>query len=349
MAEPIGVGVIGLGFMGQTHVRAWQGADAPDQEVRLVAVADRSAERLTGRVAATGNIETGGDGDAEQLFDPDQVRGYREADELLADRAVHVVSICTHTQTHVDLALRALAAGKHVLVEKPVAVEAAAVHRLAEAADHAASAHGLLCMPAMCIRYWPAYAWLAERVRDRSLGPVRSAVFQRLGTRPAWAPEFYTDRAKTGGALVDLHIHDADFITHCFGRPRCVSAVGDPDHLTTLYRYGQAGPAHVVAEGGWDHADGFGFVMRFTVNFEDATADFDLSRDPALRLSHAGEARAIQLPDATGYDMQVRALAAAIARKDRSAPTTIREAAAVADMLEAERQAIESGLPIELA
>lgn len=344
MAEPIGVGVIGLGFMGQTHVRAWEAAENPERAVRVVAVADRSAERRSGGVTEGGNLDTGA---SERLFDPTRVRAFERAEDLLSDPAVHVVSICTHTDTHVPLAIQALNAGKHVLVEKPVAVEAAAVHRLAEAAEKAAE-DGLLCMPAMCIRYWPAYAWLADRVRDGALGPVRSAVFHRLGTRPGWAPGFYDDTKRSGGALVDLHIHDADFIVHCFGRPRCVAAAGDVHHLTACYRYGD-GPGHIVAEGGWDHADGFPFRMRFVVNFEDATADFDIGRDPQLLLCHAGESRPVELADASGYDMQVRALADAIIRGDDAAPVTVRQAAEVADVLEAERQALESGLPIDLA
>ena len=132
-----------------------------------------------------------------------------------------------------------------------------------------------LCMPAMCVRFWPGWSWLRERVVDGSLGAVRSAVFRRLGTRPGWA-KFYADVERSGGALFDLHVHDTDFVQWCFGTPASLSSTGSLDHLTTLYRY-PGGPPHVVVEGGWDHAPGFPFQMRYTVIFEHATADFDLA------------------------------------------------------------------------
>ena len=158
-SAPIGVGVVGLGFMGRTHLAAYAEADAQGHANRLVAVCDPSPARRRGELDASGNLPTG-----EVAFDPARVRAYEHPRELFADARVELVSLCTPTDTHVDLACEALAAGKHVLVEKPVALEPAAVARLRDAA---AAARGL-CMPAMCIRFWPAYRWLAERIADLS-------------------------------------------------------------------------------------------------------------------------------------------------------------------------------------
>src|SRR3954468_21614645 len=121
----IGVGVIGLGFMGQIHVRAYQSAAADGLPCELRAVCDPDSARLTGHPSAAGNLGPGPG--AQPLFDPAHVRGHTDADSLLADPSINLVSICTYTDSHVDLALRALRAGKHVLVEKPVAIGAAAV------------------------------------------------------------------------------------------------------------------------------------------------------------------------------------------------------------------------------
>ena len=102
---------------------------------------------------------------------------------------------------------------------------------------------------------------------DGNFGAVRSASFQRLTSRPVWSPEFYGDYGRSGGALIDLHIHDTDFVRWCFGEPDSVDTAGGLDHMTTLYRY-PSGPSHVVAEGGWDPTPGFEFRMRFVVVFE---------------------------------------------------------------------------------
>jgi predicted dehydrogenase len=208
------------------------------------------------------------------------------------------------------------------------------VQRLAEVA---ARSQGL-CMPAMCMRFWPGWDWLREHVRRGTFGAVRSAVFARLGTRPQWN-RFYADPGLSGGALFDLHVHDADFVRWCFGEPAEVRSTGTLDHVTTLYRY-PGGPAHVVAEGGWDHTPGFAFRMRYVVAFEHATAEFDLAREPRLVLSRGGASEAIALPGHTGYDGEVRHLLAMIARGERSLAATVDEAVGLTRMLERERASL---------
>ena len=295
----VGVGVVGIGFMGSTHVRAWRAAEQAGLPCRLAAVCDTQAERLSGRAEATGNIDLGGD-DAV-LFDPARILATARLDELLADPAVDAVSVCTRTDTHVEVALAAIEAGKHVLVEKPVALDVAGIERL----DAAARDADVTVMPAHCMRFWPGWSWLHERVAKGDLGRVQSAVFRRLGSGPTWSRDFYADPARSGGALMDLHIHDADFIHWCFGEPDEVIATGTRDHLTALYRYA-AGPAHVAAEGGWDHTTGFPFRMRYTVVLDGVTADFDLGRDPELLLFRDGEGMPVVLPELSAYDAEIR-------------------------------------------
>jgi predicted dehydrogenase len=147
MSERIGIGVIGMGFMGQTHARAYLAAAESGSPCVLRAVCDRDPDRRSGIATGTGNIAASDE--QERLFDPATVRGYENPDDLLSDSSIALVSICTHTDTHVDLAIRALDAGKHVLVEKPVAVTLPEIRHLA---DHAAKSNRL-CVPAMCIRH----------------------------------------------------------------------------------------------------------------------------------------------------------------------------------------------------
>ena len=335
----IGVGVIGLGFMGRTHITAYKSAAEAGYACRVVAVCDRMEARLSGRVSATGNFETGGEDD--QLFDPTRVRGYTDPEGLLEDPAVHLVSICTHTDTHVDLAVRALEAGKHVLVEKPLALTSTDARRVAEAARAAKT----ICMPAMCMRFWPAWAWLKRAIESGEYGSVRSATFHRLGSTPGWT-DFYADASRSGGALVDLHIHDADFIAWCFGRPRGVVSAGSTNHLTTIFRYEDV--PHVVAEGGWAQDPGFGFTMRFVVCFEHATADFDLGREDQLRLSRDGQAETVDVDTITGYDGQVRHLVDCITERRARADVTAEDAVLAIEILEAERESLETGGVVSL-
>lgn len=333
-SEPIGVGVIGMGFMGTTHVAAYRSAAEAGFDNRLVAVCDADPARLTGQADGAGNIETGSD----RLFDPAAVRTYTEPEQLLADPDVRLVSICTYTDTHPALAIAALAAGKHVLVEKPLAVDPEDARRVASAAADAKT----LCMPAMCMRFWPGWTWLKERIDDGSLGKVRSAVFQRLGAKPGWGEDFYLNPDRSGGALVDLHVHDADFIRWCFGPPASVVSTGSVHHVTTLYKFPD-GPEHVIAEGGWDHDAGVGFRMRFMVIFDRATAEFDLSREHPLTVSQRGETRPIELEPIAGYDGEVRHVLSAIAEGRTELRATADEAVGVMRVIAGERTSLETG------
>jgi len=338
--RPIGVGVAGLGFMGRTHIEAYGAANAAGFANKLVAVCSQKPEELDGKSRGGGNLATGA---SDRVFDPAVVRGYPELDQLIADKEVELVSICTHTATHVDFALRALAAGKHVLVEKPVALTANEVEPLARAAREART----LCMPGHCLRFWPGWRWLADRVREGTFGAPRSFVARRLAGRPDWSPEFYGNPNATGGALLDLHIHDADFIRFCFGAPRAVLASGSLDHVTALYRFAK-GPAHVAAEGGWDHSGGFAFRMGYLAVFEQATVEFDSMRERPLILHRDGKVEPLPLEPGGGHDGEIRHLLGAIAEGRNDLLVTIDDALATARLLDAERESLARGTAISL-
>jgi len=338
--KPIRVGVIGLGLMGRTHLAAYHAAG---KRCEVVAVCDRDPTRAFRPAKHSGNV---GSATGKPLVDRRRVRAVADPGELLGDASVELVSICTPTDSHADLAVRALEAGKHVLCEKPVATDARVVRRVADAAARAKR----WCMPAMCMRFWPGWSWLKQAIDERDFGRVRSAVFRRLGSPPAWSRGFYGDRTRSGGALFDLHVHDADLVRWLFGPPLSVQSSGTPDHLSTLYRFDTPGPLHVAAEAGWDHDAAFPFRMAYTVVFERATADFDNSRDPPLRLFRDGAEQAVELPDGTGYDGEVRHLLSAIGREARHGGllVTCDDAEAVTRLLAAEERSQRSGLPVEV-
>lgn len=337
MSGSIGIGIIGYGFMGRTHARAYQAAQRDGYACRLIAIADSSLQSLGDADDTSGNLET----DARPV-DFAGVGLYRDADELLADTTVDLVSVCTHTDSHVEIAIAALMAGKHVLVEKPISIDPLQVRRLADEA----SKHDLVCMPAMCMRYWPAWVKLHEMIQSERYGVVRSAEFHRLGSRPGWAEEFYADEARSGGALYDLHIHDTDFIVHCFGLPSSVSTSGDGLHLSTIYHYdhGQGhGPVHVLAQGAWDHQPSVGFRMRCTIVCEQATLDFDISREHQLVVHQGGASEPIEVGPLSGYDGEIRAMLTAMSGKPDVLRASMDDAARTAHLLDIERRSMQNG------
>lgn len=332
----IGVGVIGLGFMGQTHLAAYQKARDEGIACRVVAVSDRNPDRLTGRADTAGNLAKGDT--REQLFDPAETKTSTDLDDLLANHQVELVSVCTHTDSHVEVAIRALQAGKHVLLEKPVALDVQGVEHIANAARKA----DRWCMPAMCMRFWPEWAWLKEAVDRHTYGSVVSARFERLGAAPAWGGGFYSDPARSGGALFDLHVHDVDFVVHLLGTPEAVHSVGTMAHVSSSFQFPDI-PGQVVAEGGWLTAPAFPFRMRYVVEFEWAVADFDITRNPTLLVHGAEQSDTIKVSSTTGYDGQVRH-AVDLALGKRIAPiATLDDAKVVTALILSERASLQIG------
>jgi predicted dehydrogenase len=237
-----------------------------------------------------------------------------------------------------------------VLVEKPVAVTAQDVRRVAGVAK----ATRKICMPAMCLRFWPAWRWLRDRIADGAFGACRSATFTRLAPMPGWSTGFFADGALSGGALIDLHIHDADFVRFCFGDVAAVSSAGRMgrgalDHVTTLYRFARGDrPHHVVAEGGWDHHPGFTYRMRYIAVFDEATVEYDQLRTPQLVVCRGGKAEPVEVSPLSGYDLQTRALLDTLTGKPHDPLPTLDEAVAVTELLEAERTSAAEGRTVQI-
>jgi len=321
-ARAVGVGIIGLGFMGRTHLASY--ARTSGCEVR--ALLDPAQ-----RAASAGNLITTGDDVDRLLATLPRMSGL---DALLARADVDLVSICTPTDTHVALVRAAIRAGKHVLVEKPTALDERAIDEL----DREARAAGVLGMPAHCMRFWPSWEWMAQAVRSRRFGAPRRAVFRRLGSRPSWSQDFYLDIARSGGAAIDLHIHDADFVRFAFGEPTRVLASGTRMHLVARYEFGDG--LEVEAEGGWMDDPAFAFKMAASIECEHGTLDFLLGRDPELLVARGGERIPVKpgsdYAAGTGYDFEIRALVSAIRAGAPRAPVTLDDAAATQRLLDRE-------------
>jgi predicted dehydrogenase len=182
------VAVVGLGFMGSTHLRALK--DVPEAE--LAAVVSSDEQKLSGDPSGIqGNI--GGPG---EKMDFSRVKKYHAIGGALADSDVEAVDICLPTDQHAPVALAALRAGKHVLVEKPMALDGAGEDEMLSLARKS----GRLLMTGQVLRFIAAYRKAAELVRSGSLGPVRSAFFRRRCAAPARS-QWFGDPAKSGGVF----------------------------------------------------------------------------------------------------------------------------------------------------
>jgi predicted dehydrogenase len=338
-SAPVNVAVVGLGFMGVTHLRAYKQHSA----ARIAAVCDAVRLPVNGVLqGVVGNITKSDDIDLGR-----DVKVYTKLDQVLADPEVDLVDLCTPTPLHPEQAIAALKAGKHVFCEKPIARTSAAAREIVRVAS---ASKGFL-MPAMCMRFWPGWSFLKQVVDQQTYGRVLAARFRRVSEMPAWSRQgtYTTD---LGGALFDLHIHDTDFVHFLFGQPQTVFASGviapggSINHVVTQYNYAN-GPA-IYAEGSWLLTKGFN--MAYTVHCERATIDFDLSRGAdALLLNEQGkEAQTIKC-DGDGYNEEIRYVVDCAQSGRKPSIVTAQDGFTALLTCEAEETSVRSGqvVPVE--
>jgi predicted dehydrogenase len=340
-AKPINVAVVGLGFMGVTHLRAYLG----NPRARVVAVCGASRLPMDGILpGVAGNIKKTDD----IQLGPD-VEVYRQLGELLADAEVQLVDICTPTPLHAEQVMAALKAAKHVMCEKPLARNAAEAREILKVA---ATVPGLL-MPAMCMRFWPGWNQLAQVVRERTYGKVMAARFRRVSVLPAWGRQgSYGGGNDPGGALFDFHIHDTDFVNHLFGRPvsvfssGTVGTDGSIQHVVTQYHY-PGGPA-VHAEGSWLLTEGFN--MGYTLYCERGILDFDLGRGAeALQIKEPGQSsRTIAFDAVDGYGAEIDYMLDCVATGRAPQIVTGQDGLTALEICEAEEQSLRTGVVVKL-
>ena len=157
-------------------------------------------------------------------------------------------------------------------------------------------------MMGQVIRFWPEYMVIKELVASGKVGKVEWLSAQRRSPFPTSWENWFADPKRSGGAVLDLHIHDQDFIAYLVGSPKKVDARGERgtgggiDSVQTLGWEHESG-AKSYAEASLNLGPGFPFNMALLVACEKATIKFDMSASPSLMVyPFEGEAYAPELP-----------------------------------------------------
>jgi predicted dehydrogenase len=172
--------------------------------------------------------------------------------------------------------VQALEAGKHVFVEKPMALTVEGCREMVEAARKA----DRQVLVGHVLPFFPEYAKAREIIAGGQYGRVLGGHFKRVISDPLWLKDFY-DPDKVGGPLVDLHVHDAHFIRMLFGMPKSVVSQGRMrgevvEYCNTLFAFDDARLA-VSAASGVIHQQGRSFTHGFEIHLERATLLYDLA------------------------------------------------------------------------
>lgn len=284
------IGILGSGFMGTTHARAYKKVPG----VEIVAVSSRhfdKAEKLAGEVGGRATVD-----DMAIVTDP----------------SIDAISNTLPTHLHADFTIAALKAGKHVLLEKPFALTAEGCDGMIAAAKES----GKALMVAHVLRFWGDYVSLVEFVQSGRIGKPISAVATRLSQLPAWA-DWFLNPEWSGGAVLDLSVHDFDALNWVLGKPKTIYARGrelNPGMWNDIHAVVDYGSTNGIMEGSEFMPEGYPFTCSLKVLCEGGVAEFvfraggvsvEMGGGSSLTVHEAGKAYPLKPKPGDPYENQI--------------------------------------------
>ncbi|MCM8757161.1 MAG: Gfo/Idh/MocA family oxidoreductase, partial [Candidatus Omnitrophica bacterium] len=255
------VGIIGAGFMGNMHATVY--SQFPD--VKVAGIADIRGEK------------------AKSLAEKIKSIPYYSPEELMKKEDITIIDICLPTFLHKQYVIMAASYGKDVICEKPIALTIEEADEMINVCQE----KRVRFMVAQVLRFWPEYRFLKEVYDRKKYGSLRTISCQRLSATPNWGwQNWLQDSERSGSALIDLHIHDTDFLLYLTGqKPEKLTSYGKLEeggytHIYTTFSFPQGIIGQV--EGGWDLPANYPFLMAFTAIFERAVIEFNSRNKPTL-------------------------------------------------------------------
>ncbi|MBQ7897623.1 MAG: Gfo/Idh/MocA family oxidoreductase [Clostridia bacterium] len=258
----IRVGIWGCGGVSAAHRRAYHALEEEGVAVELVSLCDINEDNFNREI----KINLSGDVDA-----PLKVikNCYTDIDEMLAKEKLDLVDICLPTFLHKDAAIKVMESGADVLVEKPMAMTSEECREMLEVQKRT----GRRLMIGHLLRFEKSYEILKKAVVKNKYGKLVSADFSRLSPVPLWRiKKGVPNKGRLDSVILDMHIHDIDFVQYLFGMPLTVSSVVSTnnvsycDSVVTVFRYEDG---FVNIRGDWGLPQTFTFRYPWIVNFEE--------------------------------------------------------------------------------
>ncbi len=250
------IGLVGCGGMGTTHSMAYQML-AGDMDIQVSAIADVRAPFLER---------------AKEQWPEAQC--FADAFDLIEKSDVDIIDICLPSYMHASAAKAAMRKGRHVFIEKPVCLKEEDCQMLLEEREKS----GVKVMVGHVVRYFKEYDFLKQVTDDMRFGKLKFLNLQRLSPDPTWGFEdWFHDNDKSGFVVMDLHVHDMDYLRYLLGEPDEVRLMGAStfangliNHIITSYRFGET---LAMAEGIFDETSCWKFRATYRACFEKATVE----------------------------------------------------------------------------
>jgi len=291
------VGVVGTGGMGNVHARQYK--KMPGVELGYY-------ERNQGR--------------GESFRQSWDARLCESFDSLLG--WADVIDICLPTDVHPEFAQKTIAAGKPLFLEKPIA---SSLEEAQSIVDQAKVANVPL-MIGQVVRFFPEFVLGRQMVLNGAVGKPAAIRTRRGGPPPKGSSGWFMDHARSGGVLLDLAIHDFDWLQWTFGKvrflySRSLSALTGkgPDYALTTLTFESGAVAHV--ESTW--MDPGGFRTMFDIAGSEGLLEYDSRKTPAL-MTVTADSRNLEpsvAPNEDPYYLELNAFLTAV-RTNTPVPIT---------------------------
>ena len=294
--------IAGFGFMGQTHCGNL--FKNPSAEITGIIDPYDPVERLS---SIRGNLQT-------VTITADNIRNiphYTSIEQALIQAEADAVIVALPTRLHTEVVMKCLEAGKHVFVEKPMAISENECRLM----NKTASEKNLLLAIGHIVRATSLYRYLHDTVKSGHMGKLKLLRMTRETGQPSWGnwldPEFLK---ASGGALFDIVSHDLDFARFCLGEPQKIAAVKElcgnfNKNLLTAILYFR--DTQVVITGGFVQPSSYPFYCGFSAFFEKGSLQGDCNG--MLKWAYPdGTVENIKLPECDPYYDEVDAFIKAL-------------------------------------
>jgi predicted dehydrogenase len=273
---------------------------------------------------------------------PLEIPTYTDLDEMLEKEKPNFTDVCAPTYVHAEIAVKLLQRGIPVHSEKPMARTYKQCLEMIDASKES----GKPLMIGQCLRFSPDYLFIKDAIADNRFGKVLSAVFRRQSAPPLWTwQNWMMDHEKSGGCLMDMHIHDVDMVRFLFGEPDAVSCrtqtvaeyCGDDIvHSNFIYN---GGPS-AMAIGDWSQ-QGVDFGADHRVSFEKATVIYEDGVTTVY--PREGEKWVPELNKDSMYMLELEYFAGLVADGNENNQNTPESAAETIKLVEALKSSAEQG------
>lgn len=285
--------VVGFGFMGMTHTINI----LKNPKMELTGIVVRNPENVNRRIKEnSGNFSTG----ELTREDIEKIKVYSDLEACLENDKPDAVVIAVHTASHFEMAKKVLQAGAHVFVEKPFVLN---IEEGEELIDLAKSNNKTL-MIGHVVRFMPTYEKLKNWIDNKEFGELEFLSMSRFSGLPAWGQwkERQKDFGSSGGALIDLVIHDIDFAQWTCGIPDTIESqvlpgkLSNHDYVSALWRYKDS-PLTVKIDGGNTFHSLFPFQASFSARFENASVRFSSDKPDEIVITTDSDSKTIPAGD----------------------------------------------------